>query len=157
MRFLAALLLLTACKKSTQRFCDQNLTGVWLNASDTHFAYRFRDHGDVIRGEFLQAQDDGGLTQPDEPILFELHRTDKALAGVMRANEAGCAVEFGVDVTSCSDKSMQAQVETDVPVGADCKRKTFEDGGEIAPHRTEFVFVRDARHPSDGGEPPVSH
>lgn len=157
MRFLAVLLVLTACKKSVPKFCDQNLTGVWLNASDTHFAYRFRDHGDVIRGEFLQAEDDGGLTQPDDPILFELHRTQTALAGVMRAKEAGCPVEFGVDVTSCTDKSMQAQVETDVPVTADCKRKTLEDGGEIPPHRTEFVFVRDATHRSDGGESPVSH
>jgi hypothetical protein len=156
-RLLAALLLLTACKKSPPRFCDQDLTGVWLNASDRHFAYRFRDHGDVIRGEFLQAEEDGGLTNPPDPITFELHRTETALAGVMHATEAGCGVEFGVDMTSCNEKSLQAQVETEVPVGPDCKRKTAEDGGDLPPHRTEFVFVRDARHPSGGGETPVAH
>ncbi|MCA1826345.1 MAG: hypothetical protein LC689_05335 [Myxococcales bacterium] len=157
-RLFAALLLLTACKKNAPaRFCDRDLTGVWLNASDKHFAYRFRDHGDVIRGEFMQAEEDGGLTRPDEPITFELHRTDSALAGVMRSTQAGCAVEFGVDVTTCGERSMQAQVETEVPVGPDCKRKTAEDGGDLPPHRTEFVFVRDAAHPSGDGEAPVSH
>jgi len=157
-RLVLALLLSTACKKTAPaRFCDQDLGGVWLNASDKHYAYRFRDHGDVVRGEFLQAEEDGGLANPDEPILFELHRTPTALAGVMRATQAGCAVEFGVDVTSCSETSFQAQVETEVPVGPDCKRKTAEDGGDLPPHRTEFVFVRDPRHPSGGGEAPLSH
>jgi hypothetical protein len=145
-RVLAAVLLLTACKKSPARYCDQDLSGVWLNASDRHFAYRFRDHGDVVRGEFFENQEDGGLTRPDEPILFELHRTEKALAGVMRAKEGGCDVDFGVDVTSCAKESMQAEVETEVPVGPDCKRRTAEDGGELAPHRTEYVFVRGTQH-----------
>jgi len=157
-RLIPALLLLAACKKpAPTRFCDQDLTGVWLNASDKHFAYRFRDHGDLIRGEFLERQEDGGLTNPPDPITFELHRIDTALAGVMRATESGCAIEFGVDVTSCNEKSLQAQVETQVAVGPDCKRKTAEDGGDLAPHRTEFVFVRDPKHPSGGGEPPVAH
>jgi hypothetical protein len=157
-RFILVLLLVAACKKpAPARFCDEDLTGVWLNASDKHFAYRFRDHGDVIRGEFLQAEEDGGVTNPPDPITFELHRTETALAGVMRATESGCVVEFGVDVTSCNKESLQAQVETDVPVGPDCKRKTAEDGGDLPPHRTEFVFVRDARHPSGGGETPVAH
>src|SRR5712692_7774213 len=112
-RLIPALLLLAACKKpAPTRFCDQDLTGVWLNASDKHFAYRFRDHGDLIRGEFLERQEDGGLTNPPDPITFELHRIDTALAGVMRATESGCAIEFGVDVTSCNEKSLQAQVET---------------------------------------------
>jgi len=156
LRALAAMLLLTGCKKDPgpAKFCNQDLSGVWLNASDHHFAYRFRDHGDVIRGEFLENHEDGGLTKPDEPILFELHRTGKALAGVMRAKEGGCDVEFGLDVTSCTETSMQAQVETEVPGGPDCKRKTAEDGGDLPPHRTEFVFVR---HRSGGGDGPVSH
>src|SRR5437763_14489403 len=110
-RLLAVLLLLTACKKRpAPRFCDQDLTGVWLNASDKHFAYRFRDHGDVVRGEFLQAEEDGGLTNPTDPITFALHRAPTALAGVMRSSENGCAIEFGVEVTSCSEKPMRAQV-----------------------------------------------
>ena len=145
---LLAVLCLSACKKS--RFCDQDLSGVWLNASDKHFAYRFRDHGDTVRGEFLERADDGTLKKPDEPILFELHRTDKALAGVMRSTQANCAVEYGVDVSSCASQNLQATVEVDVPVGADCKR--MGDG-----HRTAFVFVRDAAHPSGGGESPQSH
>ena len=167
-RLTIALLILSACKKTPpkpaapQRFCDVDLSGVWLNASDRHFAYRFRDHGDVVRGEFLEAQEDGGLSKPEEPILFELHRGKDALAGVMRASETtasgiNCPVEFGVDVTSCNPKSLQAQVETEVAVGPDCKRKTAEDGGDIAPHRTEFVFVRDTSHPSGGGETPDAH
>ena len=162
MRFTIGLLLLAAaCRKppppAPAKYCNQDLTGVWLNASDQRFAYRFRDHGDVVRGEFLQAQEDGGFTNPEDPILFELHRTDKALAGVMRARQEGCDVEFGVDVTSCAEKSMQAQVETEVQVGPDCRRRTLEDGGDLPPHRTEFVFVRDPKHPSGGGEGPVSH
>ena len=160
-RLTLVLLAVVACKKSPPpapaRFCDQDVSGVWLNASDRHFAYRFRDHGDVIRGEFLEAEADGGLKNPDDPITFELHRTKDALAGVMRAHEGSCPVEFGVDVTSCTEKSMQAQVETEVAVGADCKRTTAGDGGELPIHRTEFVFVRDPAHPSGGGEPPVSH
>ena len=143
---------------------------MWLNASDHHFAYRFRDHGDVIRGEFVERDEDGGLTNPSEPILFELHRTRDALAGVMRstalnARGVDCPVEFGVDVTSCREASFQAQVETEVSVGDDCKRKTatldravgpkegakgLEDGGELPLHRSEFVFVRAGLHPSGG-------
>jgi hypothetical protein len=166
MRRLLLLVVLLACKKPAQapapaRFCDIDLTGTWLNASDNHFAYRFRDHGDVIRGEFMERDDDGGVTAPSEPITFELHRTDKALAGVMRSTQdvsgRTCPVEFGVDVTTCTDKSMQAQVEMEVPVGPDCKRRTAEDGGDLPPHRTEFVFVRDAAHPSGGGEGPDAH
>jgi hypothetical protein len=139
-----------------------NLSGVWLNASDRHFAYRFRDHGDVIRGEFLEAQEDGGLTKPDDPVSFELHRTEAALAGVMRMTQKtqggrDCPVEFGIDVTVCRSESLQATVEMDAPIGEDCKRKFAEDGGDLPTHRTEFVFVRDSKHPSDGGEDPVSH
>ncbi|MGZ6143499.1 MAG: hypothetical protein ACXWLM_09175 [Myxococcales bacterium] len=168
-RLIPALLLLAACKKAPEkppeppaRFCDQDLTGVWLNASDHHFAYRFRDHGDVIRGEFMERSDDGKLAEPSEPILFELHRTKEAVAGVMRstapnAKGASCPVEFGVDVTSCREKSLQAQVETEVAIEEDCRRKTAEDGGDLPAHRTEFVFVRDISHPSGGGETPDAH
>ena len=150
------LLCLAACKKSQPqktRFCDQDLSGIWLNASDKHFAYRFRDHGDVVRGEFVERADDGTLKNPDEPILFELHRTETALAGVMRSTQPtkggrNCPVEFGMDVTCGAN--LQAIVETDVDVGEDCKR--------LGPtHRTEFVFVRDTTHPSGGGETPDAH
>ena len=160
-RLLAAVLLLAACKKSPPRFCDQDLTGVWLNASDKHFAYRFRDHGDVIRGEFLERQEDGGLTDPPDSVTFEMHRTSDTLAGVMRSTEATasgrvCPVEFGINLTSCNADHLQAQVEMDVPVTDDCKRKTTEDGGSIPPQLAEFRFER-AFHRSVGGDGPVSH
>ena len=135
---------------------------MWLNGSDQHFAYRFRDHGDLIRGEFQERGDDGTLRNPDEPITFELHRTATALAGVMRSTQRtasgrDCPIEFGVDVTTCGEARLQATVEMEVPVDEQCHRKLPEDGGDEATHRTEFVFVRDALHPSDGGEPPLSH
>lgn len=169
LRWAAIALCFAACKKSAPpppapppaaRFCDQDLSGVWLNASDNHFAYRFRDHGDVIRGEFMERAEDGGLTAPAEPITFELHRTAEALAGVMRSSEStkggrSCAVEYGIDVTTCRPQSLQASVETDVAVGEDCRRSRAEDGGEIEPHRSEFVFVRE--HPSGGGGSPDAH
>lgn len=171
-RCAAVLLCLAACKKpapqplapsaAAAKFCDQDLTGVWLNSSDKHFAYRFRDHGDIVRGEFQERADDGSLRNPDEPVLFELHRTATALAGVMRSTERtqggrDCPVEFGVDVTTCREASLQATVEMEVPVDEQCKRKSAEDGGEPETHRTEFVFVRDLSHPSDGGEAPDAH
>ncbi len=147
LRIVAVLSVLAGCKKP--RFCDQDLSAVWLNASDKHFAYRFRDHGDLVRGEFLERSDDGKLKNPDEPILFELHRTETALAGVMRSTQANCPVEYGIDVVSCG-QNLQATVEVDVQVGPDCKRI-----GEA--HRTAFVFVRDALHPSGGGDRPDAH
>src|SRR4051812_25045559 len=89
-RLFAVVAIVASCKKPSPptapaRFCDQDLSGVWLNASDRHFAYRFRDHDQVVRGEYLMRSDDGGLEKPDEAILFELHRTPEAIAGVMRA------------------------------------------------------------------------
>jgi hypothetical protein len=163
-RALLLCLCIAACKKPAPppaRFCDQDLSGVWLNATDKHFAYRFRDHGDIVRGEFMERSDDGALKSPDEPILFELHRTDRALAGVMRSTQPTkggrtCPVEFGLDVTSCG-QNLQATVEMDVSIGEDCKRTRLEDGGEPEAHRTEFVFVRDALHPSGGGDGPDAH
>jgi hypothetical protein len=145
-RYALALLLLTACKKPA-RFCDQDLSGVWLNSSDRHFAYRFRDDGGVVRGEFLERSDDGGLANPADPILFELHRTENAVAGVMRATDRTgggrtCPVEFGIKLTSCGPDAVQAVVETSLPIGEDCKRKTAEDGGELSPSLAEYRFER---------------
>jgi hypothetical protein len=170
MRKLCSLLLLAgACKKPAppapaqpQRFCDQDLSGVWLNASDRAFAYRFRDHGGVVRGEFQERDADGGLRNPEEPITFELHRGPDALAGVMRSTGPApsgrtCPVEFGIKVTSCQPGALQAVVETSVPITDDCKRKPAEDGGELPPTLVEFRFERDALHPSDGGAGALAH
>jgi hypothetical protein len=158
-RLLLALCLLTACKK--RGFCDQDLSGLWLNSSDPHFAYRFRDHGGVLRGEYLEREDDGGLQNPAEPILFELHRTSDAMAGVMKATGRtsggrDCPVEYGIQLTSCQSDVLFARVETAVQVGEDCKRLFLEDGGEAAPRLAEFRFER-SPHPSGGGDRPLAH
>src|ERR1041384_5995485 len=163
------LLLLTlcaaACKKAPPpppaAFCEQDLSGVWLNSSDKHFAYRFRDHRDVIRGEFLEAEDDGGMHPPNDPILFELHRSRDNVAGVMKAtgqtpSGRTCPVDYGIKLTSCQAEALQAQVETSASITEDCKRLVFEDGGEPPATIVEFRFERSA-HRSDGGESPVSH
>jgi hypothetical protein len=147
-RYALALLLVAACKKPPPaRFCEQDLSGVWLNASDRHFAYRFRDDGGTLEGEFLERSDDGGLKNPEEPVTFDLHRTGAALSGVMRATgptEGGrtCPVEFKVQVTACQPGALQTVVETSVPIGEDCKRKAAEDGGELPAALTEFRFER---------------
>jgi hypothetical protein len=147
-RYLLALLLVAACKKpAPARFCDQDLSGVWLNASDRHFAYRFRDDGAVLQGEFLERSDDGGLENPGEPVTFDLHRTETGVSGVMRSTgpaEGGrpCPVEFKVQLTACQPGAIQAVVETSVPVGEDCKRKAAEDGGELPAALSEFRFER---------------
>src|SRR5207245_2751 len=83
-----ACLAAAACRKASQpqpRFCDQGLSGLWLNSSDRHFAYRFREDAGVIRGEYLQREDDGGLSNPADPITFALRRTNDAVLGVRRA------------------------------------------------------------------------
>jgi hypothetical protein len=180
-RWAALVLAAAACKKAPPpppapaRFCDQDLSGVWLNASDKHFAYRFRDRDGVVRGEFLVRSDDGVLANPAEQMTFELHRTKAALAGVMRTTQQteggrSCPVEFALEVTGCGESRLQAVVETDAPVNEECKRPTAEDGGVLETNRTEFVFVRDvgssrgpegegrrpdSLHPSGGGEGPI--
>ena len=130
-RILLALALCVACKKTPPapaRFCDQDLTGLWLNSSDTRLAYRFRDHGEVVRGEFLERQPDGGLQAPDDPILFELHRTDAGLGGVMRAQGPSpsgriCPVEYGTCVSEFKPDALTWVVvgdlkQTEAPVRA---------------------------------------
>jgi hypothetical protein len=162
-RLLLLLTLCAACKKPAPpaAFCEQDLSGLWLNSSDKHFAYRLRDHGGVIRGEFLEAEDDGGMHPPDDPILFELHRTHDAVAGVMKATGQApggrtCPVEYGIRLSACRPEAVQAVVETSVQVDDDCKRFAPPDGGEEPPQLAEFRFER-APHPSDGGDSPVSH
>lgn len=156
-RWLLLLTLCAGCKRDAPppgKFCGGDLSGVWLNSSDKHFAYRLRDHGEVIRGEFLEADNDGGLHQPDEPILFELHRSPDAVAGVMKASQAtpgghACPVDYGIRLTSCHADALQAQVETSAQITENCKRLTFADGGEPPPDLAEFRFER-APHPQQG-------
>src|SRR5712691_11021092 len=87
------LLVYAACRRSPPpaqreaRYCDQDLSGIWVNASDPSFAYRLTDHGEAVRGNFFRREPDGGEAAPepgDDPLLIELHRTQTALAGTMR-------------------------------------------------------------------------
>lgn len=135
------------CKKAPPRFCEQNLSGVWLNSSDRHFAYRFRDDGGVVEGEFLERADDGGMTAPAPPITFELRRGPDTIAGVMRGSgqtKGGrtCPTEFETRITDCKPEALQVVSETSAPIGEDCKRLSLEDGGAVPPDLTEFRFER---------------
>jgi hypothetical protein len=149
--FVVACLAASACKRTQPaqpRFCDQDLSGVWLNSTDKHFAYTFRDDGGVIRGDFMERAEDAGLSQPAEPITFELKRTGTAIAGVMRSTGTtprgkSCPVEFETRISDCKPEALQVVVEVSAQVGEDCKRLSAEDGGAIPPDLREFRFERE--------------
>ena len=142
-----------ACRKASQpqpRFCDQDLSGLWLNSSDRHFAYRFREDAGVIQGDYLQREDDGGLSNPAEPITFELHRTNEAVSGVMRTtgespSGRACPVEFETRISDCKADALQVVVEVSAALGEDCKRTPAEDGGIAPRDLREFRFERAGR------------
>ena len=148
--FLVVCLSLGACRKAPPaqpRFCDQDLSGLWVNSSDKSFAYTFRDDGGLIRGEFVVRAEDGGLTKPSEPITFELKRTDAAIAGLMRTKDAtaggkSCPVEYELKVSDCKPDVLQVVAEVSAPVGDDCKRLSAPDGGAIPPDLREFRLER---------------
>ncbi len=142
-----------ACRKASQpqpRYCDQDLSGLWLNSSDRHFAYRFREDAGVIQGDYLQREDDGGLSNPAEPITFELHRTNEAVSGVMRTtgespSGRACPVEFETRISDCKADALQVVVEVSAALGEDCKRTPAEDGGIAPRDLREFRFERAGR------------
>jgi hypothetical protein len=142
-----------ACRKASQpqpRYCDQDLSGLWLNSSERHFAYRFREDAGVIQGDYLQREDDGGLSNPAEPITFELHRTNEAVSGVMRTtgespSGRACPVEFETRISDCKPDALQVVVEVSAALGEDCKRTPAEDGGIAPRDLREFRFERAGR------------
>jgi hypothetical protein len=148
--FLVVCLSLGACRKAPTaqpRFCDQDLSGLWVNSSDKSFAYTFRDDGALIRGEFAVRAEDGGLTKPSEPITLEMKRADAAIAGVMRSRDktAGgksCPVEYELKVSDCKPDVLQVVAEVSAPVGDDCKRLSAADGGAFPPDLREFRLER---------------
>ncbi|HKB75974.1 MAG TPA: hypothetical protein VKC58_05225, partial [Myxococcales bacterium] len=76
--FCAAVALAAGCKRAQPRYCDQDLSGVWVNASDPAYAYRLEDRGDSVRGRFFRREADGGEVAPepgDDPMLIDLRRT----------------------------------------------------------------------------------
>jgi hypothetical protein len=145
-----ACLAAAACRRAPppqSRFCDEDLSGLWLNSSDRHFAYRFREDAGVIQGDYLRREDDGGLAIPAEPITFELRRTAEAVSGVMRTKGESpggraCPVEFETRVSDCKPDSLQVVVEVSTAVGEDCKRAPAEDGGIAPRDLREFRFER---------------
>ncbi|HWE25920.1 MAG TPA: hypothetical protein VG496_18435 [Myxococcales bacterium] len=148
-----AVALLAGCKRtgSAPRYCNEDLSGVWVNASDDSYAYRLDDHGDVVRGKFFRREPDGGEAAPepgDDPMLIELHRTSTALAGTMRTKGEAppvgrrCDLEFGIRVSSCQREALQIVVETSYDVRDDCTRQKAEDGGDLPPELTEYRWDR---------------
>jgi len=148
--FLAVACLTFASCKREPPYCDQDLSGRWLNASDQHFAYEFRDDGGVVTGDFRQRADDGGLSKPSDPVAFDLKRTGSALEGVMRATgktNGGrtCPIEFETRVTDCKPTAIQVNVEMSAQVGEDCKRFKLPDGGVPPPIWHEYVLQREGK------------
>src|SRR2546423_3173810 len=149
--FCAAVALSAGCKRAQARYCDQDLSGVWVNSSEPAYAYRLEDHGDSVRGKFFRREADGGeaASEPgDDPMLIDLRRTDKALAGTMSTKGGApgsrrrCDLEFAVRLSSCQPDALQVVAETSYEVREDCTRRKEEDGGEMPPRLTEYRWER---------------
>jgi hypothetical protein len=146
----AFLVAVAACKRPAPapKFCDQDLSGVWVNASDTHFAYRLSDKGDTVNGQFFARETDGGEAPPEgEPIRIELKRAADTLVGVMKGSGQSpsgrvCPVDFKLNVTSCEAASLQVVAETRVIVRDDCTRARSEDGGIAKATLVEYRWQR---------------
>jgi hypothetical protein len=150
--------LFAGCKRNQPeaRYCNEDLSGVWVNSTDEAFAYRLNDHGDVVRGKFFRREPDGGEAAPepgDDPMLIELHRTATSLAGTMRTKGDApggrrCDLEFGLRVSSCLRDALQVVAEASYDVREDCTRQKAEDGGDLPPALTEYRWERVG---ADGG------
>jgi hypothetical protein len=149
----AAVALSFGCKRSPPppaRYCDQDLSGVWVNATDRAFAYRLEDHGDSVRGKYFHRDIDGGEAPPhpgEDALLIDLRRTPTALAGTMtgKAETRGgrrCDVQFALRVSSCQPDALQVVAETAYDVREDCSRQKNEDGGDVPAQLVEFRWER---------------
>jgi len=145
------LVAIAACKKPAPppRFCDQDLSGVWVNSSDTAFAYRLTDKGDTVNGKFFSREADGGEAPSSGgvPILIELRRGPEAIEGVMKAtgqspSGKNCPIDFKLQVTTCEAASLQVVAETKVGVRDDCTRARGEDGGLARTTLVEYRWER---------------
>lgn len=104
----------------------------------------------MIRGDYLQREDDGGLSDPAEPITFVLRRTSEAVSGVMRTtgespSGRACPVDFETRINDCKPDALQVVVEVSAAVGEDCKRTPAKDGGIAPRDLREFRFERAGR------------
>jgi len=143
---LALCLSALACKK-TPPYCDQDLSGLWVNATDPHYAYRFQEDGGVIRGEYLVRADDGGLSNPPEPVTFELRRTHDSIGGVMHGSGKSvsgrdCPAEFDTKITDCKPQALQVLSEVTIDIDENCKRIVPADGGSAPRYLREYVLQR---------------
>jgi hypothetical protein len=148
---LAVLFAAAACKKpvAAARYCNQDVSGIWVNASDPHFAYRLEDKGETVSGKFFSRDPDGGdsTSQPGEAILIELRRGAETLDGVMKASGQSpsgrtCPIDFKLQVTSCEAATLQVVAETRVSVRDDCSRAREEDGGLARTTLVEYRWQR---------------
>jgi hypothetical protein len=143
---IVACLAALACKKGP-RYCDQDLSGLWVNAVDRHFAYRFQEDGGVVSGEYVVRADDGGVSAPPEPVTFELRRTHETVAGVMHGSGETpggrkCPADFETRITDCKPQTLQVLSEISIAIGEDCKRLQATDGGSLPRHLREYVLQR---------------
>ena len=136
--------------------CPQDLSGDWFNATDRRFSYRLKDLGDRVEGRFIARAADGGVVAPeagDEPMTLEFHRSQTALAGLLRSfdqePETGrrCPVEFGLRVSRCGQGELQVVAELAFPIAKDCSRRLDADGGPLPPELAEFLWTRSAPRP----------
>src|SRR5207244_12209388 len=137
-------------ERAPPRYCDQDLSGVWVNASDPAYAYRLEDRGESVRGKFFRREADGGEAAPepgDDPMLIDLHRTDKALAGTMKTKGEApggrrCDLEFTMRVSSCQPDALQVVGEPLYGARGDRGRATGGGGGRTARGRPEHAGER---------------
>jgi hypothetical protein len=143
---------IAACKRPPPaRYCAQDLSGVWVNATDRAYAYRLTDHGDAVSGQYFHRDSDGGEVPPkpgDDPMLIDLHRTSAALAGTMKTKGASpggkpCDLAFALRVSSCQPDALQVVAETSVQLRDDCSRQKEEDGGVVQAQLTEYRWERE--------------
>jgi len=93
--FLAAACLTFAGCKRTPSYCNQDLSGQWLNSSNDHFAYQFRDDGGVVTGDFRPRDEDGGLGKAEEPITFDpLPKQSVRTALILDRFSANCPIVY---------------------------------------------------------------
>jgi hypothetical protein len=149
---LCLLLAPLACKRGPQDPCAAELTGTWVNASDSRYAYRLTDRQGEVAGEFFLRQPDGSATPraPGEaPIAISLRRARGELTGAMRGPSEtkggkACLVDFQLRVTSCRPDVLQVQGEASVPLDESCQRlRALPDGGPVPQDLVEFVWTRE--------------
>jgi hypothetical protein len=148
----------SACKKQGTLFCDQDLTGRWVKASNEQTAFRLSDRNGVVIGELFQTGDPaaapasvGMLPAPapgQAPWLLRLQRTRETIAGTIHAivrtpSGKRCPAEFALEVLECRRDQLSMHAQIGVQVSDDCTpRSVGNDGAPLPQHVTEFTLLR---------------